>query len=914
MPTPKSHRRTQPRWSICFRLLALGVLIVLFLWLVLGHLLPPPADLRFTFARTPQIRGKSQNQRLAIVLPFIGSGTHNIPAYLDLFCLGAAGSQDVADFIILHNGAMADYQGECPNNVVFVNLGSTLQMASYLVRVVSHKETLALSNLGILTQSLAYYLDKNPYALVEFKPAYGHIFADFLQGYSHWGYSDLDVLFGDTSRWITEDEWNEYDVVTYSFGDQSRLYARGQFTFHRNTDKISTIWRSCSYLADLDERFAKVMISKDQMHFESAEGCYSDAILSQNDISVKYAPKAWTDVQTSDTVHTHGLYLTRDIKTQRHVIYKAPRTQNGKMLFNMSNTPPYWFESVDTLYKDRSKPLHEIVGALEPLTLPNDPKANCMYWARQSHQAKLCLDEKLVTADHNIVWKDGELYKQLVNKVALASEAITAPFYHFQEWKRSFRYSQLAPMHLSSRAASFILSASGVIPLYHRGLLPLTNPIPSPLGLNMRQWKAERSQLPGQYYCLVTTVKTHPDRTVCLEAVSWRDSQTVEILSSAPGWSTVDVEGDMTLTLTLEISHDQAQLKSVLTLAVDRLIDNMQRWHGVPCIMVIYVAHNNADALAYIRQRIASLGSLDNVLAALITPHNDTFEFVSRRALLNMVIDAVPTRWFISGLELERGLTISTETVFFAHLAARMYRNKRGTVMWLPQFALASGSLDVPLPELVSLHQQGMVKMPELYKEACDEPEGEHLNMTDAIWWNYTSELLGPADRPMDSDVVARQAKALVDLDEWITRIMVDDTDNLESIYYLDESPILLTDNLGPIEGSYTHRLVREVEELAGRRCYNGMRAGQLAGFGYHYDVVPGAFAVSTAESSYDLLRNIVSVNKTDTPSRCRGCYIYRGHYLLADEIADADVMRSVRSAITWNEGIDGKIHWPHEE
>ena len=42
--------------------------------------------------------------------------------------------------------------------------------------------------------------------LVEYKPATGHVFADYLGEYTHWGYSDLDIAWGDLPRWITPDE------------------------------------------------------------------------------------------------------------------------------------------------------------------------------------------------------------------------------------------------------------------------------------------------------------------------------------------------------------------------------------------------------------------------------------------------------------------------------------------------------------------------------------------------------------------------------------------------------------------------------------------------------------------------------------------------------------------------------------
>ena len=67
-----------------------------------------------------------------------------------------------------------------------------------------------------LLDTMIHFLRSNPYALVEFKPALGHIFANYIprKRYSHWGYSDLDIAFGDLSRWVTADELGLYDIVT----------------------------------------------------------------------------------------------------------------------------------------------------------------------------------------------------------------------------------------------------------------------------------------------------------------------------------------------------------------------------------------------------------------------------------------------------------------------------------------------------------------------------------------------------------------------------------------------------------------------------------------------------------------------------------------------------------------------------
>lgn len=52
--------------------------------------------------------------------------------------------------------------------------------------------------------------------MVEFKPALGWVFREYLKEYTHWAYGDLDVFFGDlTKGWLEASEMREYDIVTY---------------------------------------------------------------------------------------------------------------------------------------------------------------------------------------------------------------------------------------------------------------------------------------------------------------------------------------------------------------------------------------------------------------------------------------------------------------------------------------------------------------------------------------------------------------------------------------------------------------------------------------------------------------------------------------------------------------------------
>ena len=41
----------------------------------------------------------------------------------------------------------------------------------------------------------------SPYKLCDFKPAYGFLFQDIVNGYDFWGHIDLDVVFGDVQKY-----------------------------------------------------------------------------------------------------------------------------------------------------------------------------------------------------------------------------------------------------------------------------------------------------------------------------------------------------------------------------------------------------------------------------------------------------------------------------------------------------------------------------------------------------------------------------------------------------------------------------------------------------------------------------------------------------------------------------------------
>jgi hypothetical protein len=55
--------------------------------------------------------------------------------------------------------------------------------------------------------------------------------------------------------WVERSELRDFDIFTYTFGDNTRLYQRGQWAVHQNNPKVNALWLACP---ELTQNFAKV--------------------------------------------------------------------------------------------------------------------------------------------------------------------------------------------------------------------------------------------------------------------------------------------------------------------------------------------------------------------------------------------------------------------------------------------------------------------------------------------------------------------------------------------------------------------------------------------------------------------------------------------------------------------------------
>lgn len=84
---------------------------------------------------------------------------------------------------------------------------------------------------------------KMPYKLCDYRFAYGDIFSKYIEGYDFFGFGDIDVIYGDLRRFLTE------NVLSHDLATFSARHVTGHFTLLRNKKSVvekykrSPVWR-----------------------------------------------------------------------------------------------------------------------------------------------------------------------------------------------------------------------------------------------------------------------------------------------------------------------------------------------------------------------------------------------------------------------------------------------------------------------------------------------------------------------------------------------------------------------------------------------------------------------------------------------------------------------------------------------
>lgn len=83
----------------------------------------------------------------------------------------------------------------------------------------------------------AIALDR-PYKLCDFKPAYGEVLADDLNGFDFWGHCDCDMIFGHLRDFLTDDILSAH----------TKIFSRGHLSVYHNDPETNSYYRRQTYL------------------------------------------------------------------------------------------------------------------------------------------------------------------------------------------------------------------------------------------------------------------------------------------------------------------------------------------------------------------------------------------------------------------------------------------------------------------------------------------------------------------------------------------------------------------------------------------------------------------------------------------------------------------------------------------
>lgn len=135
----------------------------------------------------------------------------------------------------------------CSKNVsidffVFTDCGDLPSMSSKNIKY-NNISLADFIRLQLNTADVTGKIELGAYKLCDFKPLYGAALGEYLGNYTHWGVSDVDLIFGDLSQFIDE---------TADVFSTHQAFVSGHFFYVRNTRFINQSFRLVrGYKADL---------------------------------------------------------------------------------------------------------------------------------------------------------------------------------------------------------------------------------------------------------------------------------------------------------------------------------------------------------------------------------------------------------------------------------------------------------------------------------------------------------------------------------------------------------------------------------------------------------------------------------------------------------------------------------------
>lgn len=143
-----------------------------------------------------------------------------------------------------HVNFIVPYFGQFPNYFqLFLNSCACNINFKWTILTDNQKEYDYPANVNVIQMSFSKLVDKiqskfefkvcidTPHKLCEYKPAYGYIFPEYIEGFRFWGYCDIDVIYGKLENFITE------EVLSFD-----KIFTLGHMTIIRNKQYFNELF------------------------------------------------------------------------------------------------------------------------------------------------------------------------------------------------------------------------------------------------------------------------------------------------------------------------------------------------------------------------------------------------------------------------------------------------------------------------------------------------------------------------------------------------------------------------------------------------------------------------------------------------------------------------------------------------
>lgn len=144
--------------------------------------------------------------KICMIIPYFGK----FPDWIDLFIQSCRENPEIDFLFFTDDEEMAEFCGE-NINVVDMSFGEM--------------QKLIHDKLGGVLPF--------PYKLCDYKPCYGHVFAEYLKDYTYWGHCDVDIILGRIMWFLKKIEYSKYE----------RVFQWGHFSLYRNDRSTNNLYR-----------------------------------------------------------------------------------------------------------------------------------------------------------------------------------------------------------------------------------------------------------------------------------------------------------------------------------------------------------------------------------------------------------------------------------------------------------------------------------------------------------------------------------------------------------------------------------------------------------------------------------------------------------------------------------------------